>query len=334
MSETPSSTIDPYEFLKIKLNPDGASLTRNYQVPSVPPCPVVEPHAPPEEQQAISKDLPLNPATHTSLRLYLPHPPPPSKIPLLIYLHGGGFILYHPSTIFFHHSCNSLSASLPAVVASVDYRLAPEHRLPAAYDDAIDAIKWAHAQAQNPAQSDPWLRDYVDFDKTFLMGSSAGGNIVYFAGLRALDLDLSPLNIRGMLMNVPYFSGTQRSNSELRWVNDRILPLPANDLMWALSLPEGADRDHEYCNPTAADAVHGEKIGRLPMCFVNGYGGDPLVDKQRELVGLLKARGVHVVAHFADDGFHAVELFDPEKAKALGEKIKGFIHAATSKSTL
>ncbi|XP_016186678.1 probable carboxylesterase 8, partial [Arachis ipaensis] len=268
------------------------------------------------------------------LRLYLPHPPPPSKIPLLIYLHGGGFILYHPSTIFFHHSCNSLSASLPAVVASVDYRLAPEHRLPAAYDDAIDAIKWAHAQAQNPAQSDPWLRDYVDFDKTFLMGSSAGGNIVYFAGLRALDLDLSPLNIRGMLMNVPYFSGTQRSNSELRWVNDRILPLPANDLMWALSLPEGADRDHEYCNPTAADAVHGEKIGRLPMCFVNGYGGDPLVDKQRELVGLLKARGVHVVAHFADDGFHAVELFDPEKAKALGEKIKGFIHAATSKSTL
>ncbi|MCI69415.1 putative carboxylesterase 8-like, partial [Trifolium medium] len=54
------------------------------------------------------------------------------------------------------------------------------------------------------------------------------------------------------------------------------------DLMWTLSLPEGADRDHVFCNPTVLAAEYGEKIEQLPRTFINGYGGDPLVDKQKE----------------------------------------------------
>ncbi|QCE02873.1 gibberellin receptor GID1 [Vigna unguiculata] len=162
------------------------------------------------------------------------------------------------------------------------------------------------------------------------LGKQRGGNIAYFATLCALDHDLSPLKILGIFMNVPYFSGSQRSDSELRLVNDRILPLPANDLMWSLSLPEGADRDHVYCNPTAAESAYGNKIGRLPACFINGYGGDPLVDKQKEFAKILEARGVRVEKRFVEDGYHAVEIFDETKALALAQNIKNFVLSLTS----
>ncbi|KAF7825977.1 putative carboxylesterase 8 [Senna tora] len=331
-SSSATSSIDPYEFLQIKPNPDG-SLTRLRPIPTVDPTPTAHSNAPPPI--ALSKDLPLNSAAKTSVRVFLPHPlpPSPSKLPVLIYYHGGGFIYYHPSSSGFHDSCVSLSARLPAIIISVDYRLAPEHRLPAAYDDAVDAIQWVRKQATDPngSESDPWLRDHADFSRCYLMGSSAGGNIAYFACLRALDLDLSPMKIVGLILNVPYFGGVERTESELRLVNDHMLPLAANDLMWALSLPGGADRDHEYCNPTVGGEIHKEKIGRLPMCFVNGYGGDPLMDKQKELVKILEARGVHVVCYFTEDGFHGVELFDPAKAQALCHNIHKFM--ATSNTT-
>ncbi|PNY01664.1 putative carboxylesterase 8-like protein [Trifolium pratense] len=201
-----------------------------------------------DSQPALSKDITLNADTKTLIRLFIPNPPLSSstaKLPLILYFHGGGFILYHPLSLIFHHFCSTFAAEIPVFVASIDYRLAPEHRLPAAYNDAVESLLWLKSQAQNSTQFDPWIRDHVDFSKCFIMGSSAGG-----------------------------------------------------DLMWTLSLPKGADRDHVYCNPTVSNAIYGEKIRRLSRTFVNGYGGDPLVDKQKELVKILEAHGVHVESYF------------------------------------
>ncbi|KAL4604290.1 hypothetical protein ACB092_10G182600 [Castanea dentata] len=161
------------------------------------------------------------------------------------------------------------------------------------------------------------------------MGMSAGGNIAYQAGLRvAAEADhLRPLNIRGLILQQPFFGGTQRSESELRLVNDPTSPLCVTDLMWELSLPIGVDRDHEYCNPTVGGGSKLlEKIRLLGWkVLVTGCDGDHLFDRQVELAKLLEEHGVHVVGHFGVGGCHGVDFHDSSRGKAFLEQVKNFI---------
>ncbi|KAH0456567.1 hypothetical protein IEQ34_014474 [Dendrobium chrysotoxum] len=310
--------MDPFSFLNISLNPDG-SLTRHAQFPTTAPTATSDPSLP-----ALSKDLPLNPTHHTWIRLFLPNSPlpAPNTLPIIFYFHGGGFILFSAASAPFHASCSSLSASLPALVLAVEYRLAPEHRLPAAYHDANDALLWLREQALNPSAADPWLRAHADFSRCFLLGSSSGGNIAYRAALHAAKFDLEPLMLEGLMLNQPYFGGEKRTESEERIAEDKIIPLPVNDLMWELSLPEGASREHIFCNPMAKEE---EGVERLPRCLIRGYVGDPLIDRQRQLARMLKKRGVKVVELLEEEGHHAVELFKPEKAADFVEHVRGFV---------
>ncbi|CAN0921368.1 Probable carboxylesterase 8 [Linum grandiflorum] len=304
--------MDPFRFLKISLNSDGSlNRTLHNHFPSIP-------------ASALSKDVPLNPASKTTIRIYRPASTVNGKLPVVIYFHSGGFILYSSASLFCHESCNIMSSKFPALLLSVDYRLAPEHRLPAAYDDAVDALMWVRDQAINDSP-DPWMKELADYSNCFIMGCSAGGNIAYFAGLHSLGMDLSPVNIRGLILHVAGFGGVQRTDSEIRLKDDNHLPMVALDLIWSLSLPEGADRDHEYCNLSTVGSMDG-RIGLLPRCYVGGYGGDPLVDKQKELVKKLESRGVHVVSRFYEDGCHSAELFDRAKAKAFYEELSDFVN--------
>ncbi|KNA18480.1 hypothetical protein SOVF_070390 isoform B [Spinacia oleracea] len=331
--------MDPYKFLKISPNPDGTitRLTPTILVPTTEQQQqnISNSETDEDDHTVVSKDVPLNTAKNTFVRIFRPaalQHYSTSKLPLIIYFHGGGFVFYSAGTVFFHKSCNSMSAAIPAVIVSVDYRLAPESRLPAAYDDAVEAILWVRDQALSCGSggegADPWLQEFADFGRCFLMGSSSGANITYHA-----DHDLSPMKIKGLIINQAYFGGVERTDSELRLVDDKIIPLPANDVMWSLALPVGADRNHGFCNPMAEN-THSDKIGRLPSCLVNGYEGDPLVDRQKEFVKMLESRGVHVVAVFDEGGFHAVELFEPQRAQALVVMIKDFIGSVSPRSTI
>ncbi|XP_071717847.1 probable carboxylesterase 8 [Rutidosis leptorrhynchoides] len=326
------SNLDPYKFLKIKHNPDG-SLTRFAPLPSAQATPQLTT----DSQLTLSKDIPLNPTNSTFLRLFRPVSPATNrKLPIIIYFHGGGFILFSATSDPFNRSCSTISAHTPTLMISVEYRLAPEHRLPAAYDDAVEAVCWLRDQALGINGCDEWLTEFADFSQVFIMGSSSGGNIVYNAGLRVPDLDLNPIKIVGLIFHQPFFGGVERTGSEIRHVNDRIAPLVATDLMWSLALPEGSDRDHPYCNPIRDidDISRDEKIKRLPRCMIRGYFGDPFYDKQIEFADMLESRSVDVIRTFVE-GFHGIEVFEPQKAQLLYDDVKNFVSLfVEKKSTL
>ncbi|KAL2334562.1 hypothetical protein Fmac_015775 [Flemingia macrophylla] len=308
--------IDPYHHLDIVLNPNG-TLTRRRHIPSTPPSD--DPTLP-----VLTKDLTINPQNNTWLRLFLPaNPNPNPKLPLIIFFHGSGFIITSAASTIFHHFCLATAAALPAVIASVEYRLAPEQRLPAAYEDAAEALTFIRNS------DDEWLAKHADIGNCYLLGNSAGGTIAYFAGLRAAEraLDLEPLKIRGLILRQPFFGGTQRSGSEVRLEYDDDFPLSVADLCWELALPVGADRDHEYANLRAENWVG--ILGRVRelgwKVLVSANHGDPLVDRSKELVAVLEANGVQVVTDFDEEGVHGVEYKDAGKAERLIDVVKRFV---------
>ncbi|CAK8532537.1 unnamed protein product [Lathyrus sativus] len=321
-------TTDPYQFLKIHHNPDD-TLTRNLE----------DPHTSASSDSTLpisvlTKDLTINNSNQTWLRLFLPKKATISNqnnklLPLIVFFHGSGFILLSAASTMFHDFCVDMADTAEAVVASVDYRLAPEHRLPAAYDDAMEALSLIRSS------EDEWLTKYVDYSKCYLMGNSAGATIAYHAGLRVVEnvRDLEPMKIQGLILRQPFFGGTQRTESEQRLENDPVFPLCVGDLMWKLALPIGVDRDHEYSNLTAENGVD-EKYEKIKdqgwKVLVSMNGGDPLVDRNKELVKLMEEKGVEVVVDYQEEGFHGVEFFEASKAKNFIGLVKGFVSSFAS----
>ncbi|KAB2632412.1 carboxylesterase 1-like [Pyrus ussuriensis x Pyrus communis] len=306
MSNPTVDNSDPYKFLNLASNPDG-TITRLTKFPSSPAT--CDPNLP---TPFFTKDVPINQSNNTWVRIFLPRhlldhssATPPPKLPLVVYFHGGGFIQLSAASTIMDDFYVNLATQVPVIIASVEYRLAPEHRLPAAYEDAVEALHFIETAP------DHWLRDYADLWNCYLMGSSAGGNIAYHAGLRAAAEadDFHRLKIRGLILHQPFFNGAQRSRSESRLENNPTLPLSSSDLMWELSLPVGVDRDHEYSNPMVGDGLS-ERLDQLKAAgfrvLVAGSDGDLLIDRQMEVAKMLKENGVEVVEHFVEGGYHGV----------------------------
>lgn len=115
---------------------------------------------------AISSDPPI------SARLYIPIAAVRSlqKLPVLVYYHGGGFIVETARSPIYHNYLNALVAEANVLAVSVDYRRAPEDPLPAAYDDSWTALKWvaSHSARKGPEE---WLNSCANLRKViFLIG--------------------------------------------------------------------------------------------------------------------------------------------------------------------
>ncbi|WCJ36731.1 alpha/beta-Hydrolases superfamily protein [Euphorbia peplus] len=309
----------------IVLNPDG-SYTRNINYPTKPSSP--NPNS--SSSHVLSKDIPINTTKKTWLRLYLPRhlldsDNHPRRLPLLVYYHGGAFMLTTVDSDICHDFCNFMSEHIDVVIASVEFRMAPENRLPAAYEDAFEALQFIKSC------QDDWLRRFADISSCFLMGTSSGGNISYQTGIRVCrsGQELEPLKVKGMVLHHTCFGGSKRTRSELKMDDDNY-SLDASDRMWELCLPPGSDKDHEYCNPMSLVASSSKLIREagLPVLLLGNYG-DTLIDRQMELGKILEENGVIIATHF-NQGFHSEDMINLSKANLTCSILKDFISFNTT----
>ncbi|GJN36269.1 hypothetical protein PR202_gb25112 [Eleusine coracana subsp. coracana] len=162
-----------------------------------------------------TRDVVIDPDTGVSARMFLNVRAVTTsgrKLPVIVYFHGGGFCTGSAFSKLFHRYAASLSARAAALVVSVEYRLAPEHPIPAAFDDAWAALRWVTF-----SDDDPWLARHADRDRgVFLAGESAGAVIAHDVAARAASPEgIDDLvNIEGMILLHPFFWGPDRLPSE------------------------------------------------------------------------------------------------------------------------
>ncbi|KAL1533801.1 putative carboxylesterase 2 isoform X2 [Salvia divinorum] len=216
-----------------------------------------------------SKDILLHPETALSARLYLPTPTPTAKLPLVLYFHGGAFCISSSADPNYHSMLNNLVRRASVLLVSVDYRLAPEHPLPAAYHDSWSALL---SLSSSP---DPWIAQHADFNRVFLAGDSAGANIAHHLAIRAGRRELG-FQISGALMVQPYFWGEEAIGAE----RENPVFKAVVDGWWRFVCPSERGCDDPMINPfvEGAPGMEGSGCGRVLVCVA---GNDILRERGR-----------------------------------------------------
>jgi acetyl esterase len=210
-------------------------------------------------------------------RLYVPHTQPPQgPAPLLVYYHGGGWVIGDLDT---HDGpCRFLAAHSGAAVLSVEYRLAPEHPFPAAAEDAPAAFSWAVANAAELG---------LDPHRVAVGGDSAGANLAAVTCLQARDAG-GPTPAMQLLI-YPVTETAEELPSRRLFDHGFLLTRADMDFFEAHYLPPGVDRTDPRVSVLRADDLAG-----LPPAYVATAGFDPLRDEGEAYALRLREAGVKV----------------------------------------
>ncbi|KAG6517650.1 hypothetical protein ZIOFF_021046 [Zingiber officinale] len=214
-----------------------------------------------------SKDIRIS--ADVSARIYLPPiniNSNSTKLSLILYFRGGGFCIFSSASPIVHRHLNGLAAVSSSIILSVDYRRAPEHHIPVQYDDCWAALEWV---ASHRSDAEPWLLDHADYDRVYLAGDSAGGNIVHNLAMRVGSQGLISsysLKLAGTILLDPYFWGKNLTASEK--AADPVLRKKL-DQLWGMICPEStAGNDDPRVNPLAVGAPSLADLGctRMLLC--------------------------------------------------------------------
>jgi acetyl esterase len=206
--------------------------------------------------------------------------------PGLVFFHGGGWVIGNIET----HDvvCRKLAHEGELIVISIDYRLAPEHRFPAAVDDAIAATRWIAGNAAALG---------IDAKRLVVGGDSAGGNLAAVVSLAARDGD-GP-DIAGQMLVYPA-TDFSRKHASHREPETSIL-LTHSVIGWfANNYLGGADGSSDW----RASPARAKNLAGLPPAYVLTAGADPLRDEGDEYAARLKEAGVPVTYRHYPGQFH------------------------------
>lgn len=241
----------------------------------------------PEAGKVVHKLIP-GPESDLIARIYTPDIDRPDEgWPVIVYFHGGGWVLATLDT--YDASCRALCKGAGAIVVSVHYRQAPEHRWPAAQQDAFAAYQWVCANA---------AKFWGDTSRVAVAGESAGGNLAAQTCLMARDkAAMRPLH---QLLVYPVTDLAQGMASPSAQENASAKPLNTPMLSWFYDhyLPEGIDRKHPDISPLYAD--HKD----LPPATVILAEIDPLRSEGEAYAKKLKQAGVQVTMEIYEGVTH------------------------------
>jgi acetyl esterase len=225
------------------------------------------------------------PGASGPLRARLYRPNQESHLPTVVYLHGGGFVIGDLDT--HDNICRELARGANAVVVSVDYRLAPEHRYPAAADDAVAAVKWVIANAGELGGN----------DVVAVAGDSAGGNL---AAVATQQLHAEGIALAAQFLIYPAVA-QDRSDFPSFKENGEGYLLDLDSITWF-------DRHYVQDGTNRADAQLAPILARdfagLPPAVILTAEYDPLRDEGEAYGRLLHAAGVKVETIRCDGMLH------------------------------
>jgi acetyl esterase len=288
--------------MPVVLDADAAAVFAAFQEAGRPPYETVSPAEarelylggravtnpePPELLSVAPLTIP-SPAGSIPARIYTPKTlrKAGGLAPALVFFHGGGWVI---GDLDSHDVvCRKLAHEAELLVISVDYKLAPEHKFPAAVDDAIAATKWI---AENAKQLG------IDAARLTVGGDSAGGNLAAVVALAARDGGGPQIAGQVLIYPATDFAMTHPSHRE----PETSVLLTHSVIKWFCNhyLRGASDIDNWKASPARATTLAG-----LPPAYLLTAGADPLRDEGDEYAKRLKEAGVAVTYRHFPGQFH------------------------------
>lgn len=226
------------------------------------------------------------PAGPVPVRIYVPTPEPDQSLPVLVWYHGGGWVIGDLDSA--DPTCRAMANRSGCVVVSVGYRLAPEAKFPAAVEDAYAVLEWVTREASSLG---------VDPERVAVGGDSAGGNLAAVVAQLARASDGPSIAYQALVYpvtNHSFDTPSHRTNAD-----GYVLTRSAMEWFWNHYLRSPLDGHNPVASPLRAADMSG-----LPPAVVITAEFDPLRDEGEAYAARLRDAGVPVDLHRYDGQIH------------------------------